>query len=160
MRASLALGEDEKGRIVSTLDGPIYDMTRVRMPLLLRLDGLLAGAEATYDHPIITIEHVLPQTPGHESQWIEWFPDDEEREDWTHRLANLVLLSQRKNARASNLEFDRKKDEYFKREGFPPFPLTMPVLSETEWTPSVLEARQKTLVGRLMAAWELSGASA
>ena len=155
VRASLALAEDEKRRVVSTLDGPIYEMTRVRMPLLLRLDGLLAGAEATYDHPIITIEHVLPQTPDGESQWIEWFPDDEERGGWTHRLANLVLLSRRKNARASNFEFDRKKDEYFKREGFPPFPLTMPVLSETEWTPEVLEARQKMLIGRLKQAWKL-----
>ena len=155
VRASLALSEAEKQRIVSTLDGPIYEMTRVRMPLLLRLDGLLAGAEATYDHPIITIEHVLPQSPNGESQWMEWFPEEEERASWTHRLANLVLLSRRKNARASNFEFNRKKDEYFKRDGFPPFPLTMPVLSETEWTPVVLEARQEMLLARLKEAWEL-----
>ena len=160
VRASLALGEGEKQRVVSTLDGPIYEMTRVRMPLVLRLDGLLAGAEATYDHPIITIEHVLPQTPKGESQWMEWFPEEEERSGWTHRLANLVLLSRRKNARASNYEFDRKKDEYFKRDGFPPFPLTMPVLAETEWTPAVLEARQEVLLGRLKEAWMLdAGAS-
>ena len=160
VRVSLTLGEDEKRRIVSALGGPIYEVTRVRLPLLLRLDGLLAGAEATYDHPVITIEHVLPQAPVGESQWMEWFPDDEERVGWTHRLANLVLLSRRKNARASNFEFDRKKDEYFKRDGFPPFPLTMPVLNETEWTPAVLDARQEMLLGRLKEAWMLdAGAS-
>ena len=157
VRASLALGEDEKTGIIDTVNGPIYEMTRVRMPLLLRLDGLLADAEATYEHPIITIEHVLPQTPDGASQWIEWFPDDEERGYWTHRLANLVLLSRRKNARASNFEFDRKKVEYFHGDAFPPFPLTMPVLSETEWTPAVLEARQEMLVGRLREAWKLDG---
>ena len=125
------------------------------MPLLLRLDGLLAGAEATYDHPTVTIEHVLPQSPSADSQWMNWFPDEDERSRWTHRLANLVLLSRRKNARASNFEFDRKKEEYFSREGFPPFPLTMPVLQESEWTPAVLETRQAFLLDRLKNEWKL-----
>ena len=152
---ALELKEDERTSINSVLDGPIYSLARVPKPLLLRLDGLLAGAEATYDHPIVTIEHVLPQTPRADSQWIEWFPNDLEREQWTHRLANLVLLSRRKNTRASNFEFERKKREYFQRE-FSPFPLTMSVLQEEEWTPSVLEKRQEELLGKLTNEWCLN----
>ena len=155
VRRSLELDEDEKRRIVETLDGPVYGMTRVRMPLLLRLDGLLAGAGAEYDHPTVTIEHVLPQTPRANSIWVEWFPDSEERAAWTHRLANLVLLSRRKNTRASNFEFERKKEEYFQREGFTPFALTMPVLTESKWTPMVLQTRQKVLLEQLRAEWRL-----
>ena len=155
IRISLSLSEEEKSQILRTLDGPIYEMTRVRMPLLLRLDSLLAGAEATYDHPIVTIEHVLPQTPDPNSQWVHWFPDEEIRADWTHRLANLVLLSWRKNVQASNYEFDRKKSVYFMREGVSPFALTMPVLTQSEWTPDVLESRQQILLGRLKNAWQL-----
>ena len=152
---ALELKEDEQTSIIGVLDGPIYSLARVPKPLLLRLDGLLAGAEATYDHPIVTIEHVLPQTPRADSQWIEWFPNDLEREQWTHRLANLVLLSRRKNTRASNFEFERKKREYFQRE-FSPFPLTMPVLQEEEWTPSVLETRQEELLRKLTSEWCLN----
>ena len=155
VRGALDLDDEEKSHIVRTLNGPVYGMTRVRKPLLLRLDGLLAGAEAEYDHPTVTIEHVLPQRPEADSTWLEWFPDDEERVGWTHRLANLVLLSSRKNTRASNYEFERKKAEYFQRGGFPPFPLTMPVLTETEWTPTVLQRRQEMLLEQLRTEWHL-----
>ena len=154
--SALELDEEEQNSIIRVLDGPIYSLSRVPKPLLLRLDGLLAGAEATYDHPIVTIEHVLPQTPLPSSQWIEWFPNDEEREEWTHRLANLVLLSRRKNTRASNFEFERKKQEYFKGEGFSPFALTMRVLQEEEWTPAVLKTRQESLLGKLRNEWRLN----
>ena len=152
---ALMLRKAEKESIKSTLDGPIYGLTRVRLPLLLRLDELMASAGATYDHRIVTIEHVLPQTPGDDSNWIEWFPDEEERADWTHRLANLVLLSRRKNTRAYNFEFDRKKEEYFQRDGVTPFALTIPVLSNDSWTPEVLESRQETLLQKLVNEWDL-----
>ena len=152
---ALELSGEEKRDIIETLNGPVYKMIRVRKLLLLRLDGLLASGEATYDHPVITIEHVLPQTPKEESEWLKWFPDEEERENWTHRLANLVLLSWRKNTRASNFEFARKKDEYFKRGGITPFPVTMPVLEKDEWRPELLAQRQAELLQHFKDEWDL-----
>ncbi len=128
---------------------------RVRLPLLLRLDELVSDGSARYDHKIITVEHVLPQTPPQDSLWIEWFPDPTQRQYWVHRLANLVPLSRAKNSQASNLEFARKKDEYFARRGTSPFALTTQVIRETTWTPAVLEARQQQLVDRLARLWRL-----
>ena len=151
----LQLGVDEKREIVSALDGAVYTLPRVPKPLLLRLDGLLAAVGARYDHPIISIEHVLPQTPRRQSGWLRWFPDEEERSNWTHRLANLVLLSRRKNSSASNLEFETKKIEYFLHGGVSPFALTTQVAAASEWTPSVLERRQRTLVAALTTEWRL-----
>lgn len=151
----LQLSSDEKEEIVRVLDGPIYTLPRVPKPLLLRLDGLLAGAGARYDYPIISIEHVLPQNPTLYSSWLRWFPDDEERLNWTHRLANVVLLSRRKNSSASNFEFETKKTEYFLRGGVSPFALTTQVASESEWTPSVLERRQRSLIATLKREWRL-----
>ena len=84
----LQLNTDEIAEIRRILDGPIYTLPRVPRPLLLRLDRLLAEAGAVYDHPIISVEHVLPQNPQECSQWLTWFPDEEERRHWTHRLAN------------------------------------------------------------------------
>ena len=152
---ALQLRANEKTAIRNALDGPIYTLPRVPRPLLLRLDNLLADAGATYDHSIISVEHVLPQNPADHSQWRKWFPDDDERVLWTHRLANLVLLSFRKNTRASNWEFNRKKNEYFQRGGVAPFALTTQVVTESEWTPTVLERRQRELVGKLVAEWRL-----
>ena len=40
---------------------------------------------ATYNHKIISIEHVLPQNPTKGSQWPSDFTD-EDREGLTHRL--------------------------------------------------------------------------
>ena len=152
---ALQLHTGEKTAILQILDGPIYTLPRVPGPLLLRLDSLLAGAGASYDYSIISIEHVLPQSPAEGSQWLKWFPDDEQRKGWTHRLANLVLLSTRKNARASNLEFGRKKTEYFQRGGVSPFAVTTQVVAKDKWTPAVLERRQKELIDRFKEEWLL-----
>ena len=152
---ALQLRPQEKAGILETLNGPIYTLPRVSRPLLLRLDRLLADAGAIYEYPIISVEHVLPQNPADGSEWRKTFADEELRAYWTHRLANLVLLSHRKNTRASNLEFDRKKREYFQRDGTIPFALTSRVVNESQWTPNVLETRQKELVDQLKAEWRL-----
>ena len=152
----LQLSDDEKSEILRILEGPIYSLPRVPRPLMLRLDILRAGAGAAYNHKIISVEHVLPQHPQESSQWFEWFPDEDERRQWTHKLANLVLLSHRKNSQANNRECKRKKDTYFRRDGKrTPFVLTNEVIDESEWTPDVLKRRQKSLVDALKKEWRL-----
>ena len=151
----LQLNAGEKDAIVRILDGPVYTLPRVPLPLLLRMDGLLVEAGALYDHSIISIEHVLPQNPPEGSQWRQWFPDDEERAYWTHRLANLVLLSHRKNRDASNLDFATKKSKYFARNSVSPFALTSQVQDVPEWKPEVLAKRQGELLDTLKKEWRL-----
>lgn len=152
----LQLSSQEKEEILRVLNGPIYPLPRVPLPLLLRLNGTLAEEGASYDHSVITIEHVLPQNPKEDSEWIKWFPDEEEREEWTHKIANLVLLSCRKNRQASNFEFDRKKRVYFKKnKKRPTFVLTNEVIDKSKWTPKVLERRQEYLINELKKEWRL-----
>ena len=136
----LQLSPDEGGEILERLGGDIYSQVRVRTPLLLRLDSILAEEGATYKQTIVSIEHVLPQNPLEGSQWLEWFRNEEKRRYWTHRIANLVLLSRRKNTRASNYEFDRKRREYFQRQGTTTFALTTQVVDESKWTSESAEA--------------------
>ncbi len=151
----LQLSPDEKTEILDRLDGDVYSQIRLRTPLLLRLDSVVAEEGASYQHPIVSIEHVLPQNPQEDSQWVNWFPDEEERKRWTHRLANLVLLSRRKNSRASNYEFERKKSEYFQKHGTTTFALTTKVVDQSEWTPTILKCRQQELIGALKKHWRL-----
>ena len=153
-RLQLTAGEEESIRL--RLNGGVYLWAAIaRRVLLQRLDSLVAERGATYDHKMTTVEHVLPQNPKDNSEWVRWFPKEEVRQTWTHRLANLVLLSRRKNSQASNWDFERKKKEYFQRKGVVSFALTTQVVSEPEWTPRVLERRQRQLIDALSAEWRL-----
>jgi hypothetical protein len=153
---ALILSDIEKAEATARLGGEIYLVTKVRKYVLLRLDEMLApNAGVTYDHPVITVEHVLPQNPAAGSEWHSWF-DEDARERWTHRLANLVLLSRSKNAEAQNYEFDKKKEKYFtSRNGTSAFALTTQVLTQPTWTPQVLTARQEQLMDTLRQGWGL-----
>lgn len=156
---TLALTDAQKREFVTALDGDIYrKLPRARMALVLRLEALVSDGskKQAFDH--LSLEHVLPQTPPAASDWIKWFPDEDERDSWTHRMANLVPLHVRKNPAASNYDFATKKDVYFKGKGTAsPFILTQEVRSEESWTPSLLAIRQKRLIGVLARHWDLAG---
>ena len=153
--SGLDLSQDEIFLFFDALDGPIYLKSRVVKPLLLRLDLALSDGIAVYDFPTITVEHVMPQTIDQGSQWDSWFPDSEEHSYWLHRLGNLILLSHRKNVRASNFDFQRKKSEYFVRNDLCAFLLTRQVLDLSNWNTDVLRTRQKALMNTLAKDWEL-----
>jgi hypothetical protein len=154
--SSFALTDAEKADTLARLEGDVYLVTRTRKYVLLRLDEMLAGKPGvSYDHPLITVEHVLPQNPRRESDWMRHFTADQ-RESWTHRLANLVLLNRTKNSYAQNYDFAEKKTKYFTgRHGVSTFALTSQVLHCEEWTPQLLHKRQQRLVGLLVDEWEL-----
>ena len=151
---SLALSEAEKAEVAQKLNGDLYLQEKVRRYVLLRLDELLAQAPGvTYEHSRITVEHVLPQNPAPASLWKVNFTD-EQREYWTHRIANLVLLNRTKNSQARNFDFTKKKTAYFAgRNGVAAFALTSQVLLHARWTPEVLRERQTLLLTVLRDAW-------
>lgn len=156
--ASFELSPQERREAREAVDGEIYRMQPQRARyVLLRLDELLANNPgATYVHSIISIEHVLPQTPAADSEWLQVF-SEEERAYWTHRLGNLLLLNQRKNSQARNYAFAAKKDRYFMTaSGSAVFALTTQVLGHDEWTPAVVEARQGALCEVLADEWDIA----
>ena len=156
--SALQLSNREKEEVLKLLDDKVYHWVAVaRRVFLLRLDSLLAepGAGVSYDHRRITVEHVLPQHPKADSEWTTLFPDEKLRVEWTHRLANLVILSRRKNSLASNWDFERKKKEYFQHKGVSLFALTTQVINESKWTLEALERRQRSLIKKLTNEWRL-----
>jgi len=154
---TLALTDVQKRKFVATLDGDIYDdLPKARMALVLRLESLVRAPGVQFQNAV-SLEHVLPQTPPDGSDWLQWFPDKDQRDGWTHRLANLVPLDRSKNSSASNFDFSKKKDTYFRGKGkASPFVLTQEVRSENEWTPTLLAERQQRLVGVLKEHWNLA----
>jgi hypothetical protein len=153
---AFTLSEEEKEDTLRSLGGEIYLVTKIRKYVLLRLDESLANNPGvTYDHPVITVEHVLPQHPKADSAWRRTF-SDEQRLRWTHRLANLLLLNRIKNSEAQNYDFDEKKARYFQgSKGVATFALTSQVLNQANWIPEVLERRQEYLLAVLAGTWGL-----
>ncbi|MGI2056484.1 DUF262 domain-containing protein [Shewanella baltica] len=155
--ASLELTSPEKEAFINAINGDVYTLTaRRRNYLILRLDSFVTDGAASYNHNILTIEHVLPQTVNPGSEWAVWFPDILSRLQWEHKLANLVPLTQSRNSYASNFDFERKKSAYFcGRSGVTSFALTSQVLQEKEWTQQVLASRQERLVSICKQNWDL-----
>ncbi|MFP6296014.1 DUF262 domain-containing protein [Helicobacter pylori] len=102
------------------------------------------------------VEHILPQNPDPSSQWVKDF-SEEERELYTHSLANLTLLGGTKNAQASNLDFKDKQKIYMgeeiklnKKKPFKVmtcYKMTIDIAHKyTEWTPKSLEKRKEELI--------------
>jgi hypothetical protein len=153
----LQLTPHEREETIQTLGGEVYLMPAPsRNYLLQRLDSALAGSGATYDQKVITVEHVLPRNPPAKSEWTEWFPSPALRARWTQKLGNLALLSRVKNMQAENYSFAVKKKTYFAtKDGVSPFALTTQALREQEWTPQVVERRQRELIGMLAQVWRL-----
>lgn len=154
---TLNLSNKQKKEFVSALDGDIYKrLPKARMALILRLEALKSDGSKKQTFDNLSLEHVLPQNPPKVSEWITWFPDEDVRESWTHRLGNLVPLHIRKNPAAGNYDFSTKKNVYFTGRGTSsPFILTNEVRSFDSWTPKLLEERQKRLVDVLIKHWRL-----
>lgn len=109
---SSSLTHDNKD-LLDKLAGNIYGRRAARY-ILLKLDLLYHGHSTKLEMPgTISIEHILPRNPHDNSQWKTDFTDLE-REEWTDKLGNLVLISRRKNSAQGNKEFADKKDKYFK----------------------------------------------
>ena len=155
---TLTLTAAQKREFLLALDGDIYrKLPRARLALVLRIEALVSDGSKKQVFDYLSLEHVLPQTPPADSDWIKSFPGEDERDSWTHRLANLVPLHIRKNPAASNYDFATKKNVYFKGKGTAsPFVLTQEVRSETEWTPTFLAERQQRLVDVLKRHWSLA----
>ena len=119
--------------------------------LLLKIEYLSLDSEVAYigNYKNISIEHVLPQNPKEDSEWRAKF-SNEDREEWTNKLGNLILLTKRKNSKLSNLEFKDKKEKYL-ADKILLFPSVFEVYSNGEdWNIDILKTRQKRIVNLLI----------
>jgi len=156
--SSLQLIKEEKRNTLKKLnDEDFYSIKKVPKYVLLRLDAAMSDGTATYDYPIITVEHVLPQIVATDSLWSKWFPTLKEQKKYCNRLGNLVLLSRKKNSSANNYDFEKKKRNYFSSNngGSSPFPLTTNVLKRDIWNPQVIEERQNEMMEKIKEIWNL-----
>jgi len=104
----------ESLELIRILSGAIYGRRYARY-ILLKVDLMYHGHTTKFAPPeTVSIEHILPQTPDGSSEWASNFTEDD-RQTWTNRLGNLILISRRKNSALGNLDYLQKKDKYLKK---------------------------------------------
>lgn len=135
--------EDGFNRAVDTA---VYGRRFTRY-LLLKLDYLYADHSQRMSLQYLSVEHVLPQNPKPESQWCQDFTT-EQREEWTHRLGNLVLITTKKNTSQGNLDYKEKKVRYFQKR-ISTCPNSLRVLQQPQWTPTELQQNHHAVLRKL-----------
>lgn len=139
--------ETIKNILLSKLDDPqFYSLKGGKMAryVLLRLDMEMQEEHfAGYANiGTITVEHILPRSPR--GEWLNIF-SKEDVEKIVNKLGNLALLNKRRNSRASNYDFKKKKEKYFevKRN---PFAITAMLMEYDTWNKNAFEKRHKELL--------------
>ena len=132
-----------------TLNGKIYGKKYAKY-LLLKVEYLMSDNTVHLsNYNEITIEHVLPQNPPPKSKWRVDF-NDNQRRLWTNRISNLVLISNKKNVKLGNLDFEQKKEKYLK-DRMDVFNGSKIFLSKSfKWNEKALHIRQDMLVNMLV----------
>ena len=109
--------------------------------VLLRLELGACELDRAHYFSARSIEHVFPQNPADDSDWVDSLDDEEILIDFVHSVGNLVLLSKSKNSSANNFEFTAKKDRYLKAR-VSDYPRSIEVLGHDKWDTKVMSQRE------------------
>lgn len=131
------------------INGDIYGRSFAKY-LLLKLDLIYRGSSTPMiPQAIASIEHILPRNPSTDSQWVKDF-SAAEREEWTNKLGNLVLISRRKNTSQGNRDYVEKKEKYFEKN-IEMFPNSIRIYQNyPEWKLSDLKKNHSDVVTELL----------
>lgn len=102
---------------------------------------------STFDK--VSVEHILPQNPDNKSQWVKDFSDDD-RNQYTHKLGNLILIGRIKNASLGRKDYSEKRKKYFEKNiGTYPHSLHVYNRNPNKWALKELKDNHKELIKKL-----------
>jgi len=137
----------DKDSFLRVLDGPVYGKRFARY-LLLKLDYYYQNHDQKMHFETLSVEHILPQNPTENSQWVKEF-NTELRDEWTHKLGNLVLITRRKNTSQGRLDFTEKVKKYFEKN-IDTCPNSLRVLKKyDQWTLAELKENHSTILNKI-----------
>ncbi|MCY4386419.1 MAG: DUF262 domain-containing HNH endonuclease family protein [Desulfurellaceae bacterium] len=116
--------------------------------ILARLEGDASGRACDPDTDPGTVEHILPENPA--DSWKEDFAP-ELWEEKVYSLGNLTLLESATNRSLGNAAYIEKLATYSQSS----YALTrrIPEIAPKQWTPELLDARQRHLAERAVHLW-------
>lgn len=137
----------DKDSFLRVLDGSIYGKRFARY-LLLKLDYFYQNHDQKMHFETLSVEHILPQNPAENSQWVKNFTT-QQRDEWTHKLGNLVLITRRKNTSQGRLDFTEKVEKYFEKN-IDTCPNSLRVLKKyRQWTLAELQENHSTVLSKI-----------
>ena len=121
---------------------------RIARYVLARLETDAGGRAVDPETDPATVEHVLPENPA--GAWAGVFPP-ERREAAVDRLGNLTLLERTRNRSVGSAAYPAKRDAYESSA----YAITREIagLAPEEWSPALLEERQRRLAARAVRLW-------
>ena len=171
------IGAIDAGSVVDVVDGFVSDEEKatvrnemsdyhfgaspsgrkIAAALLQRLNSQLAresGENARYGDAASQhfLEHVLP-TNTYRKQWRDVWPEEKDREDWTNRIGNLAVVTQKPTAKERHNLFSEKKSRYKKEAAAP---LTRALGEERTWDVDTLKDNHGKILGLVARTWVLS----
>ena len=116
--------------------------------MLARLESDASGRSCDPDTDPGTVEHILPENPA--DSWEESFPHGLWEES-IYRLGNLTLLESATNRHLGNAVYSEKLSAYAQSG----YTLTrrIPEIAPEQWTPELLDERQRQLAERAAHLW-------
>jgi hypothetical protein len=99
-----------------------------------------------------TIEHILPQNPDANSNWLKKWNEDE-RKKYLHDISNLVLTKD--NSRYRNFEFERKKGLAGSGYSYSNSDIRQErkIAEHQDWTPENCKKRREELTNWIIKNW-------
>ncbi|MBQ7625732.1 MAG: DUF262 domain-containing protein [Rhodocyclaceae bacterium] len=115
--------------------------------ILCKLESDASGVARDFEVDAGSIEHILPENPS--AAWDDNFQPSRQ-EDFIYRIGNLTLLESGLNREIGNNQLQEKLPCYKQSQ----YQLTQRISADyDDWTPAVLNARQKLLASRAVHIW-------
>jgi hypothetical protein len=140
--SNLNISKAEIRQMRTMLRGSKLVRRRLKVSLMLRINGALEGDEAPSATPAGTIEHILPQSPARGSTWHEAITSPAEQARVRHMLGNLTVLLESENALADNRDYEVKRPIL----AASPFPISRLAARHPRWNAEVIDARTGELI--------------
>ena len=135
----------DKSRFLDEIQTDIYGKGYAKA-LLMLLEYHYQDNSLEKSFKQISIEHILPQTPKPNSQWMTDF-NETERVNFTHKIGNLIIIGRRKNSSLGNLDYVEKRSRYFDKN-IGSFARSLNIYNKypAQWTPAEYKLNQQKAV--------------
>lgn len=145
--------------VLDQITGDVYNKRWLKPVLVLLEYNLTDHSKQIYIdiQNEIHVDHILPIGWQSITEWKkDW--DKKNAKEWINTIGNLTLLSQKKNIRASNHSFQKKKAIYEGKSGdrLTSFELSKNIVLKEKWTENELKNRYNTLILQLINLLELN----
>lgn len=146
----LAINDKVLAAVLAGLRSSTFRDKHYAVPVMRLLSELNGGDSGPVDGVRVTVEHILPQSPGKQAGWLQRLTK-RKLKPHINRLGNLTFLSQADNQRAGALSWDEKR-RILARSGFV---LSEIAAREPVWSVETIDRRTETSIAQLMREWNI-----